>query len=114
MPIKRRKPRGTPTPPSPPVSAPGRGVYVTPTGASSIAWAGTHPEATLAGVLLDWSTYQTNSGMWNATVDAELRASTVDALDNDYALAVTLLAGADSPIGRPGTSQPEWLSLIHI
>ena len=58
-----------------------------------------------------WADYEQTNNHWNATIEANLRASAKAACLGGFRLALQVRAGADAPIGRPGVAgYPSWLT----
>jgi hypothetical protein len=58
-----------------------------------------------------WADYEQTNNDWNATIEANIQAAAKAACRNGFNIGLTIRAGADAPIGRPGvTGFPSWLT----
>jgi hypothetical protein len=58
-----------------------------------------------------WADYERTNNHWNATIEANIEAAAKAACKNGFHIGLTIRAGADAPIGRPGvTGFPRWLT----
>ncbi len=77
------------------------------TGSSSAAEKTSHPELRIISVGLYWKDFEPVKGTFDY---GALQTSIADAHNRGYQIFLRFFAGADAPIGRPGTSQPSWLA----
>ena len=58
-----------------------------------------------------WADYEQTNNHWNATIETNIQAAAEAACKNGFHIGLTIRAGADAPIGRPGvTGFPSWLT----
>jgi hypothetical protein len=72
---------------------------------------GTPGRPDIVWLQLRWADYERTNNHWNATIEANIEAAAKAACKNGFHIGLTLRAGADAPIGRPGvTGFPRWLT----
>jgi hypothetical protein len=58
-----------------------------------------------------WADYEQANNHWDATIEGNIRAAAKAACTNGFDIGLTIRAGADAPIGRPGVAgYPSWLT----
>jgi hypothetical protein len=51
-----------------------------------------------------WADYEQANNHWDATIEGNIRAAAKAACTNGFDIGLTIRAGADAPIGRPGVA----------
>lgn len=86
----------------------GVSIYLSTIGAAASAFTN-HP-VNVASIMLKWSAHETAKGTFSSLTEAKLASDLAAAEARGRGVILRLMGGIDSPIGRPGTSQPSWLN----